>query len=135
MKYKGYEAIVTFDEDANIFHGEVINTRDVITFQGTTVAELKKALRESVEDYLAFCVFGKLRRQDSARPPSAALHPGEEVGQEFERLHRGASVAIASKPENQKSGFAERCCEAYERKEAEGSLDEQGGVRRAYGVT
>ena len=55
MKYKGYEAVVMFDEDANIFHGEVINTRDVITFQGTTVAELKKALRESVEDYLAFC--------------------------------------------------------------------------------
>lgn len=55
MKYKGYEAVVTFDEVANIFHGEVINTRDVITFQGTTAAELKKALSESVEDYLTFC--------------------------------------------------------------------------------
>jgi predicted HicB family RNase H-like nuclease len=55
MKYKGYEAIVTFDEEANIFHGEVVNTRDVITFQGTTVAQLKKALRDSVEDYLTFC--------------------------------------------------------------------------------
>jgi predicted HicB family RNase H-like nuclease len=55
MEYKGYEAVVSFDEDANAFYGEVINTRDVITFQGTTVAALKKALRESVEDYLAFC--------------------------------------------------------------------------------
>ncbi|MCA1616420.1 MAG: type II toxin-antitoxin system HicB family antitoxin [Acidobacteria bacterium] len=55
MKYKGYEAVVQFDEDAGVFHGEIINTRDVITFQGTSVKELKKALEESVEDYLAFC--------------------------------------------------------------------------------
>jgi predicted HicB family RNase H-like nuclease len=55
MKYKGYEAAVQFDEGANVFHGEVINTRDVITFQGTTVKQLKKAFEDSVEDYLAFC--------------------------------------------------------------------------------
>ena len=55
MTYKGYEAIVKFDEDAHLFHGEVINTRDVITFQGTSVKELEKAFRDSVEDYLSFC--------------------------------------------------------------------------------
>jgi predicted HicB family RNase H-like nuclease len=55
MKYKGYEGSITFDEDAEIFHGEVINTRDVITFQGSSVTELKRAFKESVEDYLEFC--------------------------------------------------------------------------------
>jgi predicted HicB family RNase H-like nuclease len=55
MKHKGYEGIVTYDEESDILHGEVINTRDVITFQGTSLPELKKAFRESVEDYLAFC--------------------------------------------------------------------------------
>ncbi len=55
MTYKGYEAVVRFDEDAGVFHGEVINTRDVITFQGRLVKRLKKAFKESVEDYLAFC--------------------------------------------------------------------------------
>jgi hypothetical protein len=34
MTYKGYEAAVECDEDVGIFHGEVINPRDVITFQG-----------------------------------------------------------------------------------------------------
>ena len=34
MEYKGYYAKVEFDDDANIFHGEVINLRDVVTFQG-----------------------------------------------------------------------------------------------------
>jgi len=34
MDYKGYIGDVKYDSDAHIFHGEVINTRDVITFQG-----------------------------------------------------------------------------------------------------
>ena len=52
MEYKGYFAKVEFDDDDNIFHGEVINLRDVITFEGETVTELKKAFHDSVDDYL-----------------------------------------------------------------------------------
>lgn len=55
MQYKNYLARVEFDAEANIFHGEVINIRDVVTFQGESVGELKKALEDSVEEYLAFC--------------------------------------------------------------------------------
>jgi predicted HicB family RNase H-like nuclease len=55
MKYKGYLARIEFDDEANIFHGEVVNTRDVITFQGQSATELKNAFEDSVEDYLAFC--------------------------------------------------------------------------------
>jgi predicted HicB family RNase H-like nuclease len=55
MRYKGYEAAVDYDEEAEIFHGEVANLRDVITFQGASAAELKQALADSIEDYLAFC--------------------------------------------------------------------------------
>ena len=43
MEYKGYIGKVEFDDEAGLFHGEVINTRDVITFQGRSVTELKKA--------------------------------------------------------------------------------------------
>jgi len=52
---EGYIGQVEFDDEADIFHGDVINTRAVITFQGTTVPEIKAAFRDSVEDYLAFC--------------------------------------------------------------------------------
>ena len=55
MEYKGYIARTEFDDEANIFHGEVINIRDVITFQGKSVDELRQAFEDSVEDYLAFC--------------------------------------------------------------------------------
>lgn len=55
MTYKGYAAKVEFDDDAMIFHGEVIGVRDVITFQGESVREIEQAFRDSVEDYLEFC--------------------------------------------------------------------------------
>lgn len=54
MDYKGYVAVVNFDEEAKIFSGEVVNTRDVITFQGESVSELEKAFQDSVDDYLEF---------------------------------------------------------------------------------
>ena len=55
IAYKGYFGKVEFDNDAGVFHGEVLNLRDVITFEGKTVAELRRAFRESVDDYLEFC--------------------------------------------------------------------------------
>ena len=70
VKYKGYEGIVTFDDEAGLFHGEVINTRDVITFQGRSVDEIKKAFKESVDDYLAFC---KKRKEKAEKPFSGKL--------------------------------------------------------------
>ena len=81
MTYKGYEAAVEYDEDAELFHGEVINLRDVITFQGKSVAELKKAFAGSVEDYLAFC---KARGEDPEKPFS-----GQFVVRAEPSLHRG----------------------------------------------
>ena len=55
MEYRGYLGKVEFDDDAKVFHGEVINLRDVITFEGTSVEELQRAFKESVDDYLEFC--------------------------------------------------------------------------------
>jgi len=55
MTYKGYRGSVRFDDEAEIFHGEVIGVRDVVTFQGRTVDELKTAFHESINDYLEFC--------------------------------------------------------------------------------
>ncbi len=59
MKYKGYTGIVVYDDDARLFHGEVIGTRDVITFQGKSVDEIEAAFQDSVDDYLDFCASRK----------------------------------------------------------------------------
>ena len=55
MEYKGYIGAVEYDAEAKIFHGDIINTRDVITFQGTTVKEIEKAFKDSINDYIAWC--------------------------------------------------------------------------------
>ena len=55
MTHEGYVALVELDEEAGLFHGEVINTRDVLTFQGRTVDELKTAFAETIADYVEWC--------------------------------------------------------------------------------
>lgn len=69
--YKGYIGHVEFDDEAEIFSGEVINTRDVITFQGKTVAEIKRAFRDSVDDYLTFC---EEREEEPEKPFSGKFN-------------------------------------------------------------
>jgi predicted HicB family RNase H-like nuclease len=55
MEYKGYMGTVEYDAEAKIFHGDIINTRDVITFQGKSVNEIEKAFKDSIDDYIAWC--------------------------------------------------------------------------------
>jgi predicted HicB family RNase H-like nuclease len=55
LTHKGYHGKVEFDDEAGLFHGEVVDLRDVITFQGKSVDELEQAFRDSVDDYLEFC--------------------------------------------------------------------------------
>jgi predicted HicB family RNase H-like nuclease len=55
MTYKGYVGDVEYDDDAKLFHGEVVNTRDVITFQGRSVDELERSFQESIDDYIVWC--------------------------------------------------------------------------------
>jgi predicted HicB family RNase H-like nuclease len=70
MEYKGYLARVTFDDVASVFHGEVANIRDVVTFRGKSADELRQAFEDSVEDYLAFCAE---RGEEPNRPFSGRL--------------------------------------------------------------
>ena len=55
LNYKGYKGYATYDDEAHIFHGEVVGIRAVITFQGTSVEELEQAFKDSINDYLAWC--------------------------------------------------------------------------------
>ena len=55
MEYSGYVGHVIFDDEEDIFHGEVVNTRDVITFQGKSVEEILQAFHDSVDEYLVWC--------------------------------------------------------------------------------
>jgi len=71
MKYKGYFGEITYDDEAKIFHGEVIGLKDIITFQGKSVNELKKAFQDSINDYLAWC---EERGEQPEKTYSGKLH-------------------------------------------------------------
>ncbi len=85
MEYKGYTAQIAFDDETGAFHGEVINLSDVITFQGSSVEELRQEFSNSVEDYLAFC---KERGEEPEKPFS-----GRFVVRVNPDLHRKAVTA------------------------------------------
>ena len=84
MEYKGYIGKVEMDEDAGILHGEVINIRDVITFEGESVNEVHAAFRDSVDDYLEFCA----QRGESPEKPFS----GKFVVRLPAELHRKAYI-------------------------------------------
>lgn len=67
MEYKGYSARVAYDDEARVFHGEVLDLRDTITFEADNVDDLVRHFHESVEDYLTFCAE---RGEDPEKPYS-----------------------------------------------------------------
>lgn len=71
LMYKNYIGHVSFDDEAEVFHGEVINTRDIITFQGDSVKQLKKEFKNSIEDYLEFC---RLNNEEPDKPFSGKFN-------------------------------------------------------------
>ncbi len=87
MKYKGYSGIVEFDEEAHIFHGEVIGLKDVITFQGRSVDELEHAMADSIDFYISWC---EERGKEPEKPYSGKL-----MVRTTPEVHSRAAVAAA----------------------------------------
>lgn len=67
MTHEGFAARVEYSEEDGCFIGHIAGMQDVVGFHGESVAELKAAFEEAVEDYLETC--RKLGREPS-RPYS-----------------------------------------------------------------
>ena len=89
MKYKDYYGYVSYDDEAKIFHGEIVNTRTVITFQGKTVKEIENAFKDSIDDYLDWC---KERKKKPEKPYS-----GKFLLRISPELHRELSMKAIEK--------------------------------------
>jgi predicted HicB family RNase H-like nuclease len=55
MEHQGFAARVEYSEEDGCFIGHIAGIRDVIGFHGESVAELRAAFAEAVDDYLATC--------------------------------------------------------------------------------
>ena len=63
IEYRGYTGVFEYDDEYEFFSGHVVDTRDGINFEGSSVAELKESMRCAIDDYLEFC-------EDTGRAPS-----------------------------------------------------------------
>lgn len=55
VKYKGYTAHIDYSEDDGCFVGHIAGITDIVGFHGESVAELRAAFEEAVDDYLETC--------------------------------------------------------------------------------
>ncbi len=55
MTYKGYAARIEYSDEDGCFVGHIAAIQDVVGFHGESVAILRKAFKEAVDDYLETC--------------------------------------------------------------------------------
>jgi len=55
MKYKGYTTKVYYTKDYNVYYGRFEGVSDLISFEGNTIEDFKKAFEEAVDHYFELC--------------------------------------------------------------------------------
>ena len=99
MEYKGYRATVKFNYEAGVLHGRVIDTRDVIFFEATSVDQLEKEFHFSIDDYLAVCA-------ERGREPDKPFS-GRIPLKVSSKLHRAAFAAAQAEGKSLNAWVAE----------------------------
>lgn len=55
FQYQGYMGTIEPDADNNTLFGKLFGIRQLVTYEGDTMPELRQAFENSVDDYLAYC--------------------------------------------------------------------------------
>ena len=103
MTYQGYAARIEYSDEDGCFVGHVAGIRDVIGFHGESVAELRAAFEEAVDDYLQTCArLGRPpQRPYSGRlmlriPPEVHAHVAMMAEARGKSLNQWAAEVLAS---------------------------------------
>jgi len=88
MTYRGFAGKIEFDDNAEVFCGTVVNTKVLMSFRGSNVAELKKSFRNVVDTYLAEC-------EASGRPPEKPYN-GTIIVRVDPEIHRRVALKAAA---------------------------------------
>jgi len=89
MTYKGYEAVVEFDEQAETFTGRVVNSSALVSFRGDSPRELQESFHDAVDAYLEACKEACIRPE---RPYNGTLSVRMDPA-----LHKAAAIRSAQK--------------------------------------
>ncbi len=107
IEYKGYVGAVDYDAEIEQMHGTVINTRDVITFYGSSVDELRQEMAASVDAYLAHCA-------ESGKEPDKPFS-GKILVRTSSELHRAIATAAVRESKSTNAWIVEALDRAVER--------------------
>ena len=55
LSYQGYVGKARYDSEDDIYYGEVVNTKDKITFQTEKADKIREEFCSTVDDYIDFC--------------------------------------------------------------------------------
>lgn len=112
MNHKGFHARIEFDAEDELFVGHLAGINDVVGFHAETVADLRAAFEEAVEDYIATCA-------KVGKPPEKA-YSGKLMLRIAPEIHAEAALAaqLSGLSLNQWSERVMRCA-------AQSSLREQ----------
>jgi predicted HicB family RNase H-like nuclease len=89
LKYKDFYGSVEYSANDECFFGKIIGTSDLVTFEGDSVASLKDAFTEAVEDYIILCNEAGKEPQKTYKGSFNVRIPPE--------LHKEAAVLATSK--------------------------------------
>ncbi len=65
MKYKGFIGSVHYASEDRVFYGKVVGVNDLITFEGSTVNELKEGFKYMVDEHIKDCTKKNIPLQKS----------------------------------------------------------------------
>ena len=85
MEYKGYIGSVEFSESDELFYGKVQGIRSLISYEGSTAAELVSDFHGAVDDYLTLC-------KEEGTKPEIAYKGSLNVRFKNRDTHRRAAV-------------------------------------------
>jgi predicted HicB family RNase H-like nuclease len=104
MTHKGYSARIEYSDEDGCFVGRVSGIRDIITFHGDSVAEIRKAFEDAVDFYLESCS----ARGESPNKPFT----GRFVVRVSPELH--SSIAIAARRDHKSiNAWVAEVCESH----------------------
>jgi predicted HicB family RNase H-like nuclease len=55
LKYKGYHGSTEYSLEDDCLFGRLLGISDIISYEGNSVKEIKKAFKEAVDDYVETC--------------------------------------------------------------------------------
>jgi predicted HicB family RNase H-like nuclease len=64
MSYRDCFGSVRYSDEDRVFHGRLESVRDLVTYEGESMEELRRAFEEAVDDYLELLPDRRAGRSD-----------------------------------------------------------------------